>query len=301
MFNKYFLINRLVSNLLKKQFQVLLSEGCFDIAARKDFLMLIKALTNIDGLGKEQALSLRAISYFLSAYPFVVSVKTNREILSDQIIYSRFQLPVITPNMFENIVEKEAVPLIRSAKGKHSVVIDASALREKRKEMQLSLEEFSEIIGISKKALYEIENKRVNPSFETMKKIESVLEIDLKNSYELEKAEPTRLRPKVVFQSKISKEFNRIGMDNSPVYSAPFEIVGKEKFSIITGLSKNGSKIRREASKVSRLSSIFSSRGMFVAKKFEMQSVNGVPVVLESELSEVNSSKELSKLLEEKV
>jgi hypothetical protein len=40
---------------------------------------------------------------------------------------------------------------------------------------------------------------------------------------------------------------------------------------------------------------------MFVAKKFEAQSVNGVPVVLESELSEVDSSKELGKLLKEKV
>ncbi|HKZ45492.1 MAG TPA: helix-turn-helix domain-containing protein [archaeon] len=290
----------MVGNLIKKEFQVLTSEGCFDIAAKKDFLMLIKALTNVDGLNKDQAMSLRAISYFLSAYPFVVSVKTNRETLSNQIIYSRFQLPVVTPNMFESIIEKEEVSLVRSAKGKHSVMIDADALREKRESMQLSLKEFSEIIGISKKALYEIENKRVNPSFDTVNKIESVIETDLKDNYELEKAVPTHLNPKSTFQGKISKEFRRIGIDNSPVCSAPFEIIGKEKFSLITGLSKSEIKIKREASEVSRLSSMFSSRSMFVTKKLKEKSIDGVPIVLESELSEIDSSKELNKLLEEK-
>jgi putative transcriptional regulator len=300
MFNKSFLVNNIVNSLLSNQFKVFLTQGCFDIAARKKYLMLIKSLINVDGLNQEQALSLRSISYFLSAYPLVVSVKTNRQFLSDDIIYSRFQLPVITPEMLSNILEQEIVAAIQSAKGKHTVDVDTAALREKRKELQLTLEQLSEIIGLSKKALYEIENSRVNPTSETVKRLEDFLGIDFKNPYKLKTVEKTYLKPKSDFQSKVSKEFSRIGIDNSAVHSAPFEIVGKEKFSLITSLSKNGLKIKREATVVRKLSSIFSSKAVFVAKTSREESVQGVPVVLESELLEIETTKEFGKILEEK-
>jgi putative transcriptional regulator len=300
MFNKSFLVNKIVNSLVSHQFKVFLSQGCFDIAARKEYLMLIKSLINVDGLDQGQALSLRTISSFISAYPLIISVKTNREFLSDEIIYSRFQLPVITPEMLSKILEEEIIPAINSAKGKHSVDIDANSLREKRKELQLTLEQLSEIVGISKKALYEIENKRVNPTNETVKKLETVLKIDLKNPYKLKTVEKTYLNPKNDFQNKVSKELTRIGIDNSSVYSAPFEIVGREKFSLITSLSKNNVKIKKEATVVKKLSLIFSSKAVFVAKKCKEKEIEGVPIVLESELPEIESSKELDKILEEK-
>jgi putative transcriptional regulator len=300
MFNKSFLVNKIVNSLLLNQFKVFLTQGCFDIAARKGYLMLIKSLINVDGLNEEQALSLRSISYFLSAYPLVVSVKTNRQFLNDEIIYSRFQLPVITPEMLSNILEQELVPAMQSAKGKHTVAVDADALREKREELQLTLEQLSEIVGISKKALYEIENRRVNPMSDTVERLEDALKTDLKTLYKLKTAEKTYIKPRNNFQSRVSKEFSRIGIDNSAVYSAPFEIVGREKFSLIISLSKNSLKIRKEATVVKKLSSIFSSKAVFVAKICKEQAVEGVPIVLESELPEIESTKELGKILEEK-
>jgi len=300
MFNKSFLVNKLVNSLLSKQFQVLLSEGCFNIAAKKEELLLIKSLINVDSLNQEQALSLRSISFFLSAYPLVVSVKTNREFLNDETIYSRFQLPVLTPTLFDNFLEEESIPSIHSSKGKHTITINTEELKEKRKQLGFSLQELSQLIGISKKALYEIENKRVNPTQETVKKLEMTLKIDLKKPYKLQQAEKTYLKPKNEFQQDVSKEFKRIGIDNSSVYSAPFEIVGKEKFSLITTLSKNGFKIKKEATKVKKLSSIFSSKAVFVAKASREESVEGVPVVLESELPEIETTKEFGKILEEK-
>jgi len=300
MFNKSFLVSKIVNSLLLHQFNVFLTHGCFDIAARKEHLMLIKSMINVDGLDHDQALSLRTISSFLSAYPFIVSVKTNREFLNDEIIYSRFQLPVITPEMLSKILGEDLIPAVQSARGKHTIAIDVNTLREKRKELQLTLEQLAEIVGISKKALYEIEKSRVNPTSETVKKLENVLRIDLKNSYKMKTAEKTYLKPKNDFQNKVSKELSRIGIDNSSVYSAPFEIVGKEKFSLIISLSKNNVKIKKEAGVVKRLSSIFSSKAVFVAKKCREQSVEGVPIVLESELPGIESSNELDEVLKEK-
>lgn len=300
MFNKSFLVNKIVNSLLSNSFEVFLSRGCFDIAAKREFLMLIKGLINVDGLNEEQALSLRATSHFLSAHPFVVSMKNSRNLLDDRIIYSRFQLPVVTPKMFKDIIEEEAMP-IRSAKGRHTVAVNVEVVREKRKELGFTLEELSKIIGISKKALYEIENYRVNPTVKTVRKLERILKTDLRIEYELRAAKPAYLKPKNSFQRKVSQEFYRIGIDNSPVYSAPFEIVGRESFSLITGLSKNTTKIKKEAAEVKKLSTVFSSHAVFVTKKSRELSIEGVPILLESELPEIDSAKELSKIIAEKV
>lgn len=300
MFNKTFLINKIVSSLLSKQFEVLVSQGCFDIVAKREYLMLIKSLINIDSMNQGQALSLRAISYFSSAYPVVVSVKSNRQFLDDEMIYSRFQLPVVTPEMFNVLAEEGVVPAIQSAKGRHTITINSELLRQKRKERDMTLEQLAEAASISKKALYEIENNRVNPTIETVKRLENLLKIELKGNYKLKIAERIYLKPKNEFQSKVSKEFVRIGIDNSVVYSAPFELIGKEKFSLITNLSKNSTKIKKEAATVKRLSSVFDSEVVFVAKRSREKVVDGVPVVLESELPEISSSKEFGKILKEK-
>lgn len=300
MFDRNFLVNKVVNYLLSKDYQVLLTQGCFDIAAKRKMLLLIKTLINVDGLNEQQALSLRSISYFLSASPLVISVKNNREFLVDNMIYSRFQLPVVTPQMFENILEEEA-HFITSARGRHAVAINTKKLKDKRKEMEFTLEQLSEIIGISKKALYEIENKRTNPSSETVKKLEMALKVKLARSYRpKETTEPTYLKPKGTFQEKVSKEFYRIGIDNSPVHHAPFEIIGKEKFSLITGLSDNAKKIKKDAPKMKNISSIVSSKCLFVSKNSEEKEVEGIPIVLESELSEIESSKDFKKILKEK-
>ena len=300
MFDRSFLVKKLVNSLEKKEFQLFLTSGCFDIAARKDFLMLIKALTNVDGLVQEQAQSLKAISYFVSGYPLVVSERTNRGDLSDEVIYSRFQVPVVTPELFNNMIEEEFIPEVKAIKGKHTVIINTVYLRKKREELNLSLEKLSKQIGISKKALYEIENQRVNPTLETVKKLEELLEIDLKVPYKMEAVEKTYIKPKNEFQKKVSLEFSRLGIDNSAVTSANFEIIGKEKTSLITGLSDNTVKIKKVVSQVKGLSSVFSSQRMFVAKRSHEQVIDGVPIVLESELPELESSKDLSKLIKEK-
>lgn len=301
MFNQSALINELTRFLTKKEFSVYQAEGCFDIVVKKKNLLLIKSLMNIDGLNKEQAMSLRAISYFFSASPFVVSIKSNREFLHNGMVYSRFQLPVLTPSTFEDSIENEEMFVVDSAKGKHTVEINVDSLEKKRSELDLSLRELAEIIGISKKALYEIENKRVSPSLDTAKKLENYLKIKLRKSSKLNvNVQPTYLEAKNAFQKKVSKEFSRIGIDNSPTYSAPFEIVGKEKFSLITNLSNDENKIKREVRNVKRVSRIFSSKALFVSKKQMSENVEGVPVFSESELNDIDSSRELKKILEEK-
>ncbi len=298
MFDKYFLLNKIVNILEKNEFNTFTTIGCFDIAAKREFTLLIKTLLNVDALNQEQALSLRAISHFLSAYPFVISMRNNREFLNDEMVYSRFELPVITLKLFEEMIEEEDISAVQSGKGRHTVEINSFALQEKRKELNYTLEQLARLIGISKKALYEIENKRVNPTEETVKGLEAILGIALRLPYEMKTGKSTYLKPKNEFQEKVSKEFTRMGIDNSSVFSAPFEIVGRESFSLITNLSKNTIKIKRDVTVVKKLSNIFSSHAIFVARKSREQEIEGIPIVLEKRLTEIGNSKELNEIIE---
>jgi len=300
MFNKFLLLNQITKSLVEKGYKTFITQGCFDVAARRECLLLLKTLINIDGLTRKQALSLRTIAYFLSAYPLVISIKNNKYKLDDNVIYSRFSLPVLTPKLFDSVITEE-ISVIQSAKGRHTVEIDVVTLREKRKELNYTIEELAKLIGISKKALYEIENKRVLPSIKTVKKLENELKVNLRMPYSIQHPKPAHLEPKNKFQKEVSREFTRIGIDNSPVYSAPFELVGKERFSMIAGLSENVKQIRHEVSVVKELSSIFLSHAIFISKDCRERSLEGIPIISMSELAEIKSSRELNKIIAEKI
>jgi putative transcriptional regulator len=300
MFNKSFLTDKIVNSLLNKDFEVLVTDGCFNIAAKNESLMLIKSLINIDGFSEEHALSLRSIAYFLSANPLVVSIKTNRQFLNDQTIYSRFKLPVITPQTFENFLEEEKMIFFESSKGKHTSEVDVKKIRRKRREKGFSLRELAQLVGISKKALYEIEKNKTKPSFETVNKIEDVLNTEIKVPKKIQsKIKAVYLKPVNETQKKVSKELTRIGIENSSVYSAPFELIGRKGFSLTTNITPDISTVTN-AKKIKKLSTILSTKAFFVAQKAEEQNIEGVPVLLESELSEIETSKELNKRIKEK-
>ena len=296
MFNKSFLTDKIVNSLLNKDFEVLVTDGCFNIAAKNESLMLIQSLINIDSFSEEHALSLRSISYFLSANPLVVSIKNNRQFLNDQTIYSRFQLPVITPQTFENFLEEEKMIFFDSSKGKHTSEVDVEKIRNKRKEKGFSLRELAQLIGISKKAMYEIEKNKTKPSVETVNKIENILNIKIQISRKIEaNVNATYIKPKTEVQKKVSKQFSRIGIENSSVFSAPFEIIGRENFSVVT------SSLTKELTIMKKFANIVSSKAFLFAKESKEENVNGIPIVLESELSEIETPKDLKSRLKEKM
>lgn len=300
MFDKTILMNKVINTLHENQFETFVTHGSFDIVARREHLFLIKALLNVDALDESHALDLRAISYFLSAYPFVISQKNNREHLNDSIVYSRFELPVITPHLFRIMLEEEEMIVTHSSKGRHTQEINTFTLKEKRKELGLTLEELAQHIGISKKAMYEIENKRVNPQRETARSLERILRIELALPYEMKHTEAVYLKPKHHFQKVVSMEFSRIGIDNSSVHASPFEIIGRDNSSLITHLSTIPSEVKSELTEIKQLSGILSSKAVLISKRSYKQSVEGMPIISESELSELQTSKEFSKLIDDR-
>jgi putative transcriptional regulator len=288
----------IVSSLIRKDFDVLVTRGCFDIAAKREGIVLVKSLTNIDGLSQEQAMSLAKISHYVSAHPYVISVRTNRTILSDNMVYERFDLPVLTPKTFESVLGEDAY-LNRAAKGRHTVEVNAALVRERRQEMRFTLDELAVLVGISKKAMYEIESRRTNPTEKTARKLEVTLRAKIRTLYGPSKVSAPipeakfKIESKDPLQHSVNKELVRMGIDNSPVSHAPFEIVGKDRKPILTGISETQESVGKIASQVCKISKIFGSMAFMVARQKTERKVNGLPIFLEKELEEISSAKEL--------
>ena len=280
MLSKSAISDSLIKELLNRDYDVLLTNGCFDIVAKRENLLLLKTLVNLDSLTEEHAKGVKTVSYFLSASPFIISIKNTRGFLENDLVYNRFGLSAMTPTMFKLVLDNDAYER-NSAKGRKTVNIDAKMLREKRQEMKFTMEELSELVGISKKALYEIEKERTNPTEKTVKKLELTLKTNLRNLYSPSVPEKTKMEPKTVLQKTVSRELDRLGVDNSPVNKSPFSIVGKEEYSIISNVSDDSKKLEK-------------------SKKGTSKNLDGVPIFKESELPEVENAKELKKIIDEK-
>jgi len=287
------LLNKVLKILNLNGFQTLFLGRCFDIIGKNGKTLLIKVLVNIDGLTKDDARNMKIVSQFFSAYSLTVSVKSNRGLLSENIIYSRFGIPVMTLRCFETIIKNEWLPSITAIKGKHVVEIDTELLRREREKMNLSLELLSKKVNISKKCLYEIENNRVNPTEETVKKLEEFFGIQLKKPYELKSVMVSEtITPKTPFERKVCSKFRELKIDHSCLISLPFEIIGKKRKPLLAGLSEDERRLETRARIFNELSSFVGTTSVFIIKRSKRKNIGGVPVILESEISEMKSYKD---------
>ena len=173
------LTERVVESFRESGYFTLRLYGCVDVIARKTETFIVKVLTNVDGLLEVHATTMKILSAAVDACPFVVSLKTNRGKLMDSIVYSRFNIPVITPNTLEMLLFEEKLPNTFTSRGKHLVRINFERMKRKRLKLGMTLSELAKITGLTIKAVYEIESGRVNPTLNSARKIEEALNEEL--------------------------------------------------------------------------------------------------------------------------
>ncbi len=298
---KELLVERIVDALDSYGFDSFTYHSCFDILAKKDKMIVIKALTNIDSLSKEMAANMKTISNFFSGYALTISLRCNNGNLSPNIIYSRFGLPAIRPELFETLLSNTFLPSIFALKGKHTVSIDTKLLRRDRLKRSLTLKSLSEIAEISKKSLYEIENNRVRPTLETVEKLERIFKISLILPYEFKKPEISEtIEPKTELQRKISLKFTELKIDNSCLTSIPFEMIAKKRETIIISVSDDEKNLESRSQIINDISSFAETGSLFVTRKSEKESIQGIPILLDSEILEASDFKDIKQIINEK-
>jgi putative transcriptional regulator len=267
--------------------------GCFDIAARKHELMLLKVLDNVDSFQESQATNMRILSDKLDAAVSLVGTHTRYERLRDNIVYDRFDVPTFTPNTLDAILEDSA-PMLYRNKGGYFADVDPAALRKARAKSGMTQQQLAAAVGVTKKSIYEHESRAMPARYEVVKRIERLLKESITLQFEPEPFETSSaLDASAPFEQSISRQLRRIGFTTSFVGQSPFNVIAEERVLIVSDAEQNPRQIERKAKQLESFSDI-SKKPMVVISEAEPRT--NLPAITTAELKNL-SAKSLRKLV----
>jgi putative transcriptional regulator len=273
-------------------------KGCFDIAAKKDSLLIIKVMLNIDGFQEEQAKNLKIISSNLDAYPFLVGVQTNREKLKKGIVYERFETPTISLETFEDLIVNSIFPVIYRDKGGMYVKIDSAILREVRKKKSMSQRELAESVGINKKVIYEHEKKQLRMLLEIAQKLEGILDQKIIKPIDVFKRFDEHGYPNDEMESIVKRKLENLGFETNFVKQAPIDVFAKEETLVLSDIEMNKRKIKKHAAKLKDFVNLVKKPAIIITNESKSEEVSGIPIIERKDLKDIGKKEFIKKAKE---
>lgn len=299
-----FLIAKAKSLLEAKGFEVTSfasTHTCFDLAARKDGLMLLlKIFDNVDALHEEHSLELKKLVRLFNAVVIILGAKTKSFSLRKGVIYERYGLPVISIDSLRDILE-EKMPGIKSFKGKEIVELNAEKMRRRRKELGLTLGEVASKIDSTVESIHRYEKGHAT-SLNVAERLEKVLNTKLVNKIDLFE----QPQPEVgnIFEEYISdkalEKVHDLGLELALFEHAPFRAGSHPSEGLVISKGSSDQEVKRKAIALQKTSVAFDAHGMLIASKTKLRAVQHIPVVEEQELTTLDKFKDLMKLLRER-
>ncbi|NVM34700.1 MAG: helix-turn-helix domain-containing protein [Candidatus Lokiarchaeota archaeon] len=152
------------------------SKFCFDLLFKKDdWVFSVKIFPNIDNLNPSVIRDIKSLSTILKSKPLLIGIRNRYQKLEDNTIYIREDLPFITVNTFENILDNK-YPHILARRGGGVVFLDGNLMKTLREDHTITRKELSDKLGVTKRTLCAYENESMRPSERIAKKILEILE-----------------------------------------------------------------------------------------------------------------------------
>jgi putative transcriptional regulator len=284
--------------------------SCFDMVARKRLLLLLlKVLINIDGFTGQQAEEIKKISSTFLASPLVIGIKSKHEYLEEDVVYERHGIPVIAPETLRNIIVEEVYPEVFADRGGYFVEVDGDAIKEAREKENLSLKELANQAHVSRETIYKYEHGMVRACPETVITLESILNMKITLSVDILKIPESE---NVKMAENTPKELSKLGFGVIPTNKTPFDAIAKQdpqleelkkNIAMITNMEKNRNQkiLKKMAINVKDLSEVTETEAVFIFEhKKNLECIEGVPVVHNWEIGEMESSREFLKVIKER-
>ena len=270
------------------------TRGCFDIAAKRDRLFLLKILTNVGSFQRGQARDLKLLSSFLDSSCFLLGERTRRERLKESVVYERFGVPVMTPDTFTSVIDGDYPEKFRTRGGTFGE-LDPSELRRYRKMNDMTQSELAEELGISQKSVSEHESGKKRALFDIVKAFEELLDEDIRKGIN-----PFDIEPEVEDRRKGNKICRRLvdmGFRTGSVQRAPSKLLAKSDRTVLSRVVKR-EEDKKELDSLANFSRISEAEAFIITTGDE--NIDIVPPINIEELEDIDSSGELVKLIEEK-
>jgi len=268
--------------------------GCFDIAAKKDVLILLKILLNVDAFQKEQAKNLKIISNNLDGYPMLIGLQTNREKLKQGIVYERFEMPTLSLRTFEELICNKIFPKIYRDRGGLYVEIDSEVLKDARKRKSFTQRELAEAVGINKKVIYEHEKKQLRMLLNIAEKLEQMLNEKIIKSVEVFKKYEAHGQPGDLLEKNIGRNLEKIGFKTDFVKQSPLDVFAREKALIVSDIEIDKRKMKKRAADLKEFIDVIKRPALLITEKAKKEELLGIPLIERKELEDIDR-KELIK------
>jgi len=295
--------------------------SCFDMVARKEFeLLLLKILINIDGFTGNQAEEIKKVADTFLASPLVVGIKSKNEYLEEDVIYERHGIPVIARETLRNMVVDDIYPEVFADRGGYYVQMDGEIIKQVRETQNISRKDLADKAHVSKETIYKYERGMVRAFPETAMMLESILNMKITLSVNLLSISDVDKRkdvkdthpqnPDLSLQNQTTLQ--NLGFGVISTNRTPFDALAKKETdkklkikdsTVITNLEKNRNQqaLKRMALNVKDLSGITGTDAVFLLEdKKPIKCIEGVPVVYNWEIKEMENSKEFLKLVRER-
>ena len=276
------------------------SRSSFDIIAKNGKnTFLRKALANVEGLSRERAEELKSLSTILSAIPIVVSERMKNSLLADDVVYDRYGVYVTNLPTFTELLG-EIKPKVHSRRGSYCVHINGQLLSDQRRLHGLTQEQLAKIIGVTKQSIYRYENGSTISLdiFDRLTKLfgDTFAEKDFKLSIQHSSHELKDGQNLTYFKKLVKKEFEGLGF-NTEITNAPFDLIAMERQRIFSVVSNDWRRLEQKIEKLDELRELLGGYIVCISDRKVKTEIN---VLNPQELSEIESAKELFKLLSQK-
>lgn len=284
--------------------------SCFDMVARKRLLLLLlKVLINIDGFTGQQADEIKKVASTILASPLLVGVKSKYEYLEEDVVYERHGIPVISPETLHNMIVEDIYPEVFADRGGYFIEIDGNAIKEAREKENLSLKDLASQAHVSRETIYKYEHCMVRASPETVINLESILNMKITLSVDIFKVPESE---NIIITGNTPKELAQLGFRVIKTNKTPFDAIAKlnqeleelkKNIAMITNMEKNRNQkvLKKMAVNVKDLSGVAGTEAVFIfERKKNLECIEGVPVVHNWEIGEMESPKDFLKIIKER-
>ena len=278
---------------------------CFDVVARKEEkLLIIKVLSNIDAFSKENAEELKILADALGTSALLIGERSSSGALEEGIIYSRFDVPIISNETLMSYVIEEEPPMIFAAPGGLYVRLDGELIREMRERSGISLGVLAETAGVSRRTIQMYESG-MGAMIDAALRIEEFLDAPIimpLNPFEYRtetSAGKYEITGKVRTESEVMNKLLEIGFSITPVAKSPFDALSRaDDVLILTGTGGDDERLMQRALVASEISDIVGRLSVIIVDREPVrENINKTAVVSNQELRKMDESDMLTDLV----
>ena len=279
----------------------------FDLAARKgDLFLLLKILSNIDGLNEQTAREVRRLAKHLIASPLLVGEKTRDQYLERGAVYFRYGIPTLSLFTLADCLLEEALPLVYAAHGGLYVQIDGLRMRQLRLERGISLGALASDLGVSRRTISKYETESMDTSVDVALRLEEIFERELIQPVDPFHFGTEEEKLEKVADSQVTDNILRllleIGFEVVPTAQAPFNAITRdEDLVVLTGVSKFSQSMLKKARLMSSLSAVAKTKSaVIVDGETKLECIEETAIIEKRELETIGQTREFEDLVMEK-